>query len=464
MPFTSNGYYNNPAIGQMAGSLASMFAPPTPQEMLTTQTIAQQNAASAATADALSRQPASIRDLWNITHDPAKMAQFQQNVIAASGAPIAAQDPWAYAGTQDFGKTAASNLVKVIPKGSTLVAPSAIGAPYGFNTLAPPGADTSDDSTGPAKAAPVAAPGGPVGFAVPDDPSTKQMNTDQLRAKYAQDALDNPGDPTKQAALANFNKMYPPSNGGPTINVNGNPNGIEDGWNKAVGADLAEVEKAAKEAPTTRGMLLQLKAAAEHGGKNITTGPAAQFALKTKQALGSALGVNFDGVPEAELMNNIGTTIAAQATRAMSQRGGTQFEFANQLLTKPGLSQSPEGMKAIIAMKMQELDDNEHLGQLANDPQNRANWLQVRKNYYATHPVMSPFFPGHAFGEADIAKIDAATPEVGPAPTAPAAITPFNANGAPHGATGSWGDAPAAVPLAPGASTSVNGITIRRVN
>jgi hypothetical protein len=149
--------------------------------------------------------------------------------------------------------------------------------------------------------------------------------------------------------------------------------------------------------------------------------------LKGKQAIGGMLGASLDGVPEAELINNIGFKLATAAVKAISSRP-TQFEFAQALTVKPGLALSKPGMAATLNIMEQNARDDQALATLANDPANRQNWNATVQKYYAEHPIMSPFEPGRPLGASDIAKLEAAAPPAGAsapaASAAPAAAKP----------------------------------------
>lgn len=203
------------------------------------------------------------------------------------------------------------------------------------------------------------------------------------------------------------------------------PNAIEDGYGKAVvEGDLKPVIEAGASAPARKAQIAVLRDAVSRAGDDVTTGPLAGTVLKAKQALGGIFGTTLDGVPQAEVINNIGYKLASEAARGISSRP-TQFEFGQALLTKPGLALSKPGMQATLNIMDQNADDDTALRQLMDVPGNRENWAAVRAKYYADHPIMSPFEPGKPLGKADIDKLEQAAPNAAATgiPATPAAAS-----------------------------------------
>jgi hypothetical protein len=210
------------------------------------------------------------------------------------------------------------------------------------------------------------------------------------------------------------------------------PSKIEDAYGEGIGSQIKMTLDNAGAAPRNLAEIAQFRDALSRAGDNLTTGPLSSYVLKGKQAIGGLVGAPLEGVPEAELINNIGFKLATQASKAISSRP-TQFEFGQALATKPGLALSKPGMQAMLNIMEQNAHDDQALAALAADPANRQNWTATVQKYYADHPVMSPFDPGKPLGQADIVKLEAAAP----APAAGSAP-------APGGAT-----APSAAPAEP---------------
>jgi hypothetical protein len=198
------------------------------------------------------------------------------------------------------------------------------------------------------------------------------------------------------------------------------PSKIEDAYGEGVGAQIKSTLENAGTAPVRLNQIAQLRDAVNRAGDNITTGPLAATILRLKQGVGGVLGTTLDGVPEAEVINNIGFQLATAASKAISSRP-TQFEFGQNLQVKPGITLSKPGMQAVLNISEQSAHDDTELAKLANDPANRQNWTATVQKYYAEHPVMSPFRPGQALGQSDIDKINT------PGPAAPAGGAPVSA-------------------------------------
>jgi hypothetical protein len=208
------------------------------------------------------------------------------------------------------------------------------------------------------------------------------------------------------------------------------PSKIEEAYGEGIGSQIKSTLDNAGAAPRNRAEIAQLRDAVNRAGDNITTGPLSQYVLKAKQGIGGLLGTTLDGVPEAELINNIGFKLATTASKAISSRP-TQFEFGQALAVKPGLALSKPGMAATLNIMDQNSADDEALARLAAIPENRANWTATTQKYYAEHPIMSPFDPKRPLGQQDIDILEKAAPPAGTAPaaapgsaTAPAGVLP----------------------------------------
>lgn len=193
------------------------------------------------------------------------------------------------------------------------------------------------------------------------------------------------------------------------------PSKIEDAYGEGIGSQIKMTLDNAGAAPRNLAEIAQFRDALSRAGDNLTTGPLSSYVLKGKQAIGGLVGADLKGVPEAELINNIGFKLATQASKAISSRP-TQFEFGQALATKPGLALSKPGMQAMLNIMEQNARDDQALATLANDPANRQNWTATVQKYYAEHPVMSPFELGKPLGQADIVRLEAAAPAGGAPP------------------------------------------------
>ncbi len=450
-----NAGFNNPELGQAFGNIASLFAPPSPQEALVAQTLQQQRDAAAAKAAQVAQMTPYQQQLWTLGGgDPGLAAKVGQFQAATSGAPLAAQDAFNYANNGQAGNTfAGRQATSTLSSDQKQVIPAGVFGPNAI-TLTNPAPDKPDPTP----------------------------TTDQVIAQAVMNYNKSPNDPAAKAALQTAMAARG-SGGGTNVTIDNKAQTAEEaGYGGAVGGVLKGVVDNAAAAPGVLSNVATLRDAVNRAGPNLSTGPFAKQVLNAKQAWGSLTGTTLDGVPEAEVINNIGTNLASQATKDMTGRP-SQFEFMQQLATKPGLAQSPQGMTALLNIKEQKARDDVALGQLAADPNNRKNWLATQQAYYDAHPIMSPFRPGQAFGQADIDAIPgvgadaanggAAGPAVQPnaaaaaAPLAPrspfgappsamtaasgtgAPISPFNVNGpvaSSAAAAGSANAAPATVP------------------
>ncbi|WP_026606036.1 hypothetical protein [Methylocapsa acidiphila] len=219
--------------------------------------------------------------------------------------------------------------------------------------------------------------------------------------------------------------------GGQQINIGGPESAINRSYGEAVGKQIGDVAAAGGTAPSVLNDIGTMRDAIQRGGDNITYGPAAEYALKARRALGNIVGEDLAGVPEADLINSVGFRLATAASKAISPRPA-QAEFLRALEAKPGLSQSKSGSLAMLDVMEQDQRDKLALAQLATDPKNRENWAATVQNYYAAHPIMSPFDPSRPLGKQDVAAIESgAVPSVksasvgtpAPAPLDPSTMT-----------------------------------------
>jgi hypothetical protein len=144
--------------------------------------------------------------------------------------------------------------------------------------------------------------------------------------------------------------------------------------------------------------------ALQRGGGNITTGPFAEAALRTKQALSSMFGLDLEGVPEAEVAQKTGFGLATQAVKEITSRP-TQMEVKMALQNNPGLLLSPKGSAMMIDVMKQAARQDVDLARLASKKENQANWPDVVDKYYADHPLLSPFDHKTPLGMKDVKAI-----------------------------------------------------------
>ncbi len=167
------------------------------------------------------------------------------------------------------------------------------------------------------------------------------------------------------------------------------------------GAIVNDVMKMGASAPRKIEALNTIQDAMNAGGGKISTGPFAAKALEAKQAIKDAFGIDLGGIPETEVASKTGFGLAAEASRAISNRGGTQAEFLKGLQNVPGIFLSPEGNQAMISILKQQAQQEQQLGIHAYNHKPGENWLQKEHDFYESNPIMSPF-TGQPMGKSDV--------------------------------------------------------------
>jgi hypothetical protein len=477
MPIRSNSAYNDPAIGTAFDNLASAFAPPSGANLagyasaaMVRQNMTRQKAAFdniqagkgtaadyAAAGIADPSKNYAISDMYRrslapdatpqsldassyaVNGDANKTFTGQRNKIAADerGKQLEEQTKVRVAGMTPISKDA----VRDVP-------PSVMGI-LGYQQPAPTAADPWANAAPPDQA--IASPAAPSSVAalfgpggMPAEQTAPVVQPGPMR-QYGQTEVgygqkivrpdgtvvqgsNRPG--TSDQLVASIMGTQPRADqvkwamqhgAGTKINIDTQGQSeIEKTYGKGVGEAITDTVKQAANAPLVFQQVAQLRDAVNRGGDNITTGPFAEYVLRGKQAIGGALGTTLDGVPEAEMVNNIGFKLATVAARAISNRP-TQFEFAKALQIKPGLALSKLGMSALLNVMEQDAKDQQALAVLAQDPEKRKNWISTQQQYFAGHPVMSPFDPSKPLGAGDIAAMEAAAPNAGAGPNTSAA-------------------------------------------
>jgi hypothetical protein len=133
--------------------------------------------------------------------------------------------------------------------------------------------------------------------------------------------------------------------------------------------------------------------ATKAGKGNVSSGPFAQRLLAGKEALGSALGIDLKGVPEAEVIAKTAYPLAAELSRTINSRGGTQSEFLKGLQSVPSLLVSDTGRTMLTSIIRQQAQQDQQLGKLADsyNPKTDGPWSNVVEKFYNDHPLKSPF-------------------------------------------------------------------------
>jgi hypothetical protein len=450
MPTVANP--NDQAITQGFSNLAKIFAPPTGQELYMAGTL-QQAAAKAALARSQTQQVADIYGPgagalvgldpaggvknW-VTAEAARQAQGGANPAALDGLVYARDGNAGNTFTGQQNKPLSANEVRVLTPGSAAAlrvpqtqygaqqtASDAITTLPGAGGILQPAdpvaaaamASKGDDEDAAAPASTMPAPRGGMTISNPSTPDP--MTSDQLTATIM-----------GRASAADQLAWAKAHGTGQTFNIGGEKldpasKAAEEGYGGGVGDVLKKVVSDGAAAPDIMRNTATMRAAIQSAGPNLTYGPGSDAALKLKQAWASITGdPNVPGMAEGQVINNIGYGLAGEAARAINPRGGTQAEFLQALQTKPGLAGSKPGALALLDIYDQNAKAKQDLAALAAVPANRTNWQATEKNYYATHPIMSPFDPSRPIGRQDADLIAQGQIPGAAAPAPPAAVGP----------------------------------------
>lgn len=448
MPITSNGFYNDAAIGNSFQNIASMFAPPTLQDQVLAQTIAQQKATAQARADALNRVQADHPRVKNLSDlftagskdpvaDAGKLAQY--DVAASNPSNLGAQDAFNYANGGDFSKTVAAEQMKPVSEGQTQFLPGSVtgGAPvtrYGVlkngdrTTLLPNGQvpaaggapAAGDDGTaaiiqglGPGV---VRAPSGVVSVDAPDKPDTVDS---QLAAYFG-------NNPDKLAAYAAA-KSQPDK--GITIN-NGAEKAEEQGRGAGLSKRLNEVVEEGNTAAEDQAVFSRFGDLLS----NVNTGAKTAALERFRQATGIAIDPNADNVQAL----NAAIQYVAPRLRVKGSGAQSDRELGNFLASVPSLAGTPGGNAQIL----------DTLRGIASLKQQRASVAQAWQEGRITSQ------------DADQQLAALPSPFASTRASQPAAASPYGA--APTFNTGA-ASAPQPAALAVGQSSNLNGAVVRRV-
>ena len=188
---------------------------------------------------------------------------------------------------------------------------------------------------------------------------------------------------------------------------------------KAQGGRMGEdIPAGGPPARRTLNILNTMDDAITRAGPNLTTGPGAEYMLKLKQAAQNWLpGLDFKGLPEAEVVTKLNAQLAAQAAKAMTARP-SQLEFRAFMQNNPGLQNSVAGTKYLIDVLRQATTQDIQLGQLASRVQDPRSWPQVEDRFYQQNPIKSPFSGKPLSGDERVqgAPQPSATNKTAPAP------------------------------------------------
>jgi hypothetical protein len=201
----------------------------------------------------------------------------------------------------------------------------------------------------------------------------------------------------------------------------GNPLGeaIDKEVGGAVGKAAGEAITGAAAAQSRIAQRSLMRDAIIRGGDDITYGPYAEFALKGKEALGSAFGIQLAGTAPAEVVKKLNIGLAVQMARQFSSRP-TQMEFVKFIEANPGLAITKSGALALADIGDQLDTQDLAIAKLAENRSQWKNgsWRETMDDYYTKHPIMAP---GDHSRPLSIADLQASAPGVGSGGYTPAA-------------------------------------------
>ncbi len=455
-------------IDQGVSSLGSLFAPPTAQQIQVQGTIANQQATQAAQAQARSNiqsgngTPADYATLGS--NSPAEQSGIASMFDFAKKNPNmapAALDGQNYAIRGDASKTFVYQQSQPLDADKTRIVPTGnanfMGVPQVQTGTVKLGDDNVRLSDGTIVSAPAGEPEAP---ATTDALAAQIAAADYKRRQAAAGGVLPANDPIVAASLNRLAK----TGAGVNVAVNngdGSAGGaIEKEFGTSVGKTIAGDVQKGTDADERLSNSATMRAAIQSGGDNLTFGPFSKFALTAKKAIGSVIGQDLPGTSEADVINNVGFGLAAAAAKAINARGGTQAEFARAIESKPGLTMSRTGALASLDLLDQHAKADQQIAIMATDPTQvqtaqgttttrgalvRGNYAAAKADYYAKHPLMSPFNPGQPFGGDDINRMTQAAQAAGVpgtlAPSQSSSVAVGPANGAQSGAAQAAGGA-----------------------
>lgn len=236
-----------------------------------------------------------------------------------------------------------------------------------------------------------------LGGAKPDPTPEKVQVLKDARSNWQERGLPDPNAPENQTFWQNF---------GANVLGGGKTQMFESAFEKAHSEGLAkapvEAMNQAQSAQEQIGQLSQLKKALDAGG-DFYTGPAADWVIKSKEALAGVFGTKFENLAPSEVVQKLGFGLATMAVKAISNRP-SQLEFTKGLENVPGIFLSQAGSRAMIAISTQAAHDKINLAVLAQDPEKAKHWPQTVAAYYAdpANAIKSPFDPTRAFDQRDV--------------------------------------------------------------
>lgn len=159
---------------------------------------------------------------------------------------------------------------------------------------------------------------------------------------------------------------------------------------KAQTVPIGEAIKQGNDSQDVRNSLAILKDAYAKGGPNINGGPLGKSLLAAKQFVNQATGYDVGGLPESEVIDKTNLGLSFKLVKALTSRG-TQMEVLGAMKANPGLLTSNKGSTYMIDLLDQQAKQAQELGEIASNVKNPSEWAKAKKEYYASHPLISPF-------------------------------------------------------------------------
>ena len=426
-----NAGYNNPALGQAFGDIASLFAPPSPQEQLVAQTLKGQQATAAAKAAAVGQMTPYQQQLFEIAGgDPVQAAKVAQFQAATSGASLSAQDPYAYAAYGQAGNTfSGRDATTTLSADQKRVIPAGVFGPNAI-TLTNPAPDKPDPTP----------------------------TTDQVIAAAVNNYNKDPS-ATNKAALDTAKAARGGGGGVSVTNVNGGSKTLENN----LADQLSTGSKQAQAAVMTLPNYDRQEAAINTG---MFTGTGADLKSQIVGALASTLGMpspDLEHTQEfiAAAQNNVG----ARAKSLASSGHTTNMDIDVSKLAEGGdINYTAKALKTIIQQNRQlALDQiNQHNAFVDKYSKQFPDQAGMASIYHvdvpqSAYPASTSLTPANA-PQPDAANGGGAAapgPAAAPYGGAPQPITPLNVN-APRAPAGSPPAITTAIPPAAAAYLKAN--------
>ena len=152
-------------------------------------------------------------------------------------------------------------------------------------------------------------------------------------------------------------------------------------------ADLA----AANAAPPLKNIVTTMLDDVQTHGKDWTMGPSAEISLQAKRlAANYAPGFmkdQLEKIASAESFSKMSATLAGM-TPGVS--GSTDAQLVNRIESNPGLHNTVGGAAGLLKMRLQMLDQQQALGQLAASAKTPDEYQTLRDKFFENNPLTNP--------------------------------------------------------------------------